>query len=446
LRIPSGSGNSTGKSLNYKWGYNVTDCSGTYCIDKIIVMGITDTKTLTVWNVSLTDCAVTSGRVILNMSLKDEETIEFVNATAPNEAVIEIDIDVTSLNNHSLMWEFYKKWENNNSVAVCVPNGLLNETSYKIDFTAGYSSSGRVQEFYYMDNGTLDNTNNFNSYTDNTIDFLDLLSADSTTFLFEFTDSSGLEVDDILVHTFRKYIGEGLFREVERSQQDDGGQTHVHLVEEDVIYYFMITQYGNILYTSETYNAKCLSTPCGISLSASPTVANWSIIDNEGGQYAISTDRNTRIVTLDFDLDSSALVNISLYSYNGAVATPINSTTLTAMAGSLDLSVPLAYGNKTFFVAIFNNNEFVKSEWIDLTDRAKDYFGTTGAILGGIVVLSMILMAVTEGAGLIIFTVLALIMVSIMKLVDLNWMAIISIICAGGIILWKIISRRNKTG
>jgi len=55
-------------------------------------------------------------------------------------------------------------------------------------------------------------------------------------------------------------------------------------------------------------------------------------------------------------------------------------------------------------------------------------------------------MAVTEGAGAIIFTCLALIVIAILKLIDLNWMALISIICAGGIIIWKLVNRGRKQG
>jgi hypothetical protein len=329
---------------------------------------------------------------------------------------------------------------------VCVPNEILNSSTFKIDFTAGYNAGGHVQEFYYLDNGTLDNTNNFNSYTTHSINLHDLSSADSTTFLFAFTDVDGLEIDDAIIHTFRDYIGEGIFREVERSKQDDNGQTHVHLVEEDVIYYFMVTQYGNIIFTSNTYNAKCLATPCEISLSASPTETNWSIIDNEGGQYAVTSDKPTRIVTTTFSIDSSDLVNASVYKVINGNATLVNSTSVTSMSGSLDVAIPLAYGNATYFVAIYRNNSFIKSAWIDMTESGRNYFGTMGAILGGLIVLSMMLMAVSEGAGFIIFTVFALVVVVIMQLVELGWMALISIICAGAIILWKLVTRRQTIG
>ena len=433
LVIPDGTGNSTGKDISWLWNYNATHLTARN----------TSTQTQTVYNVSISDCEVVGGRVILNLTLRDEELNTYINQS--NEANIELDLSIVSLVNSSKVWGFDKKWTNSNNVTVCVPDGLLNTTSYEIDFTIGYDSIDHVREFYFLEDGTLDNTTSFNSYTDNTISLMDILSADSTTFLFSFTDTDGLDVDDAIVHTFRKYIGEGLFREVERSKQDNNGDTHVHLVEEDVIYYFMVTQYGEIIYTSDSYNAKCLATPCAISLSASSGDVNWSLIDDEtGSQFAVTSDKDTRITSLSFLLDSSDLVNLSVYSYNGDDETLINTSSLTSQAGSIDLHIPVSYGNETFFAVIYENNTFIQSTWIDLTERGRDYFGTTGVIFGGLIVMAMMFMAISEGIGFIIFTILALFVVVIMKLIDMNWMALISIICAGGIIIFKLVNGRRK--
>jgi len=432
--IPSGTGSYSGNNVNWYWVWNATN-SATYN---------TTTQTQKVYIVNLNDCSLVGGKVILNMSLKDEETKTLVNVTYPNLANIEADILVTSLKNSSQTWNFHKQWINNNSVAVCVPYGLLNYSTYRIDFVAGYSATGKVNEFYYLDNGTLDNSGMFNPYTNSSISLYDLNIADSTSFLFEFTNENHLSVENAIVHTFRKYIGEGAFYEVERSKQDNNGQTIVHLVEEDVIYYFTISQNGRILYTSSPYTAKCLSTPCKITLSASPTETNWSILDNEGGKYVIRSNKDNRIVSLNFNLDSPALVNLSVFSYNGRDVNYVNGSSLKSMAGSIDVYVPLSYGNKTFFAVIYKNNEFIKSVWIDFVERAKDYFGTTGALLGGFMVLAILLMAVSEGAGFILFAILGLIIISIMKLVDLDWLALSSIIGAGGVIVYKLVSRRGR--
>ena len=434
LTIPLGSGNSTGKDVNWLWEYNTN----------LITTRNTTTQTQKVYNVSVSDCSISGGTTILNLSLRDEELNSLVNITSPNLANIELDLTISSLIDSTIKWSFSKHWRENNTVSICVPNELLNSTSYKIDFTLGFDATDHVREFYYLDNGTLDNTSYFNTYTSNTISLFDLATDDWTTFLFEYTDSDNQKVDDIIVHTFRKYIGEGESREVERSKQDNAGQTHIHLVEEDVIYYFMITQYGKILYTSGEYNAKCLSSPCTISLSSSPTETNWSVIDNEGGKYIISVDKDTRISTTTFNLDEIATINSSIYRFYNGTEEIINSSTLTGTAGSIKIYIPLTYDNSTFFVAIYKNGVFIKSQWISLTESAIDYFGTAGAIFGGLIVVALMMMSISEGIGFIIFTFLSLIIISIMQLIDLSWLAIISIICAGGVIIFKLTGRRGS--
>ena len=433
LNIPDGWGNSTG--INYVWHWN-------YTIDGLISSTNISSTNITVFDLALDDCASFTD-IVLNMSLKDEGLFTLVNASAGSN--VDVDVYVSGIDDPTVSLHYSNAFVNDNNPQVCMPSGLLNNSQYNIEFTIGYDSTDRVREFFYLDNGTLNSSSTFNSYTPRSLNLMDLLTTDSTTFLFEYTDENNQKVDDIIVHTFRYYIGEGLYREVERSKQDNSGQTHVHLVEEDVIYYFMITQYGEILFTSDSYNAKCLSTPCEISLSASPTGQNWSIIDNEGGKYNVVSDGDARTVTTSFSLDTSTLVNVSLYKMFNASGVPelVNTSSITSMAGSIELSIPLSYDNSTFFVSIYNDNEFVKSTWVSMEEGANIYFGTLGLLLGGFIVLTMMLMAITEGVGFIVTTILAIIIISVMQLVDLGWLAIISIICAGGVIMWKLVKRRG---
>jgi hypothetical protein len=428
----AGMGNSTGKSYQYNWTYNATQ----------LTTRTTPTTTQTIISFAIDDCSVYTYQ-IANISHKDEETNSyFTNTTASK---MEIETLVTSNSNPNVIWSFAQSFTNRSSIRLCVPANVLNSTNMTIDMTMGYEANGYVREFFYLDNGTLDNTQYFNSYTNHNITLYDLLSSDSTTFLFEFTDENGLEVDDAIVHTYRKYIGEGVYREVERSRQDDSGQTHVHLVEEDVIYYFVITQNGHIIYTSTEYNAKCLSTPCTIELSATQDFTGFPTgWDNFNGvNFNVSSDKATRTATLTFLTDQLTPMNFSLFKYTDGEVQYINTTSLTATAGSISLSIPNSFGNSTFFASVFIDGEFAKSYWIDFKETAQDYFGTTGAILGGLMVLAIVLMAVSEGVGFIVFTVLAVFIVGLMQLIDLSWMALISILCAGGIIVWKLIKRRR---
>jgi len=437
--IPKGIGNSTGKTLdwNFDWDIRNTTTSKT---------SGSSSSNITVYNMSISDsCA---GKYVFStIKLYDEEDLDTaLNITAPNLQNIEVDLTITSLANSSIYWEYATSWNNSLSNTLCVADALLNYSSYRLDWIIGYDATDRVREFHYLDNGTLDKTGVINSLTSNVTNLLDLQSADSTTFLFSYTDEDGLAVPNSIVHTFRKYIGEGIFREAERSKQDNNGETHVHLVEEDVIYYFIISEDSEILYTSDTYNAKCLSTPCAIDLTGSSTETNWSLYDNEGGQYLIATNRATRTASITFNLATSGTVNASVYEYDAGVSTYVVSDVLTATAGTIDLVVPLSYSNSTYFVAVHRDDVFVKSGWLDLTESGKEYFGTFGALLGGLIVLALILMAITEGIGLIIFTALALILVGVMQLVELSWLSIISIISAGGIIVWKLTNRTRRQG
>lgn len=401
--------------------------------------GVTYTSTKanqSIYPITLDNCS--SNTVLLyNFTLRDEAS-RSIFAYPITNGTFNIDLLLSGYGTTNQVLNFSHAYNSTAQKIVCAN---VNFSKYRVDMVADYVANGYVKKFYFIDNGTLQNFS-----LPYKIDLHDLPTADSTSFLFEFTDANGLSVENAIVHTFRKYIGDGIFREVERSKQDNNGQTIVHLVEEDVIYYFMVTKDSNVLYTSDNYNAKCLSTPCEISLSASTSLINWSLGDEEGGKYSVSYNQATRVITLNFNLNGeTALVNMSLYKYINGTETFINYTSLTSASGSMSLTAPLVYGNATFFVVIYRDNVFVKSVWVDLTEGGINYFGTMGAILGALILLALMLMAVTEGAGFIVITIFGVIVIGIMKLVDLGWMAIISIICAGAVIVWKLVSGRQKS-
>lgn len=393
----------------------------------------------TIANFTLDNCSV--GTVPLyNFTLRDEATRQILNGTS-NNTMIDVDLTLSTYGTTDSVLTYNAQYSQVNPARICLDKNLTNER-YRIDMVVDYVTDGRVKEFYYIDNGTI-----VNSSKNMNIDLHDLLLTDSTTFLFEWTDETGLAVPDSIVHVFRKYIGEGVFREVERAKQDDNGQTHIHVVEEDVIYYFQVSLNNQTLWTSSTYNAKCLSSPCKIVLSASgelnPLPDDWDLENDI--DYLLSQNKTSRLVSLTFASNVSHLANLSLYRIdsNGAV-TLIDTTSLQGLGGILSLNVPASYGNQTFFASIFFDNEFIRSEWIDFRINARDIFGVFGAILSGLVVLAIILMAVSEGVGLIVFTVLGLLVSGLLMLVDLSWVAFISLACAGGIIIWKLIQRRNS--
>lgn len=430
--IPVGWGSVSGNLVN--WYYNLSINGTEY---------ITSITNQTIVSVSIDNCS-TFTDIILNMSLYDEGTQTLINGTLGSS--IELDLTLTQPNNTGFSVQYSNTWTDVNNALVCMPTGLLSTNSYQIDLVAEYVSTDHVTEFYYLDNGTLNSSNSFNSLTNRTISLFDLLTTDSTTFLFSFLDEDNLEVPNAIVHTYRYYIGEGTPKEVERSKQDDNGETHLHLVEEDVIYYFVISNEGEVLYTSSTYNAKCLATPCQIELEANPAFVDfptdWDLMPN--GAYTITSDYATRNIYLTFTSGTSVTMNLTVakQDYNGDV-TIVGSSKTTATSASISVNAPASAGNVTYYAIIYRNGGYIGNQIVDFSDQT-DYFSTTGQSMGFLMLIAIILMGVSEGALFFGFLVFALIVVSALALFKLGYYALIGFICAIAILLYKAAKRGRK--
>lgn len=433
LTIPDGTGSPIGNVIDWYWQFNITNV-GNYTAS---------TQNQTVYSVDIDDCSV-YGDLILNMTLLDENTRSLVNATVGS--LIELDLDITSKVDGSVSWEYSNTWDDEVSAMVCVPSELLNNSEYRIDFVAEYSSTDRVTEFFYLDNGTLDTGSTFNSLTNKTMFLYDLDIADSTTFLFSFTDKSNLEVPNAIVHVFRKYIGQGEFYEVERGKQDDNGETHIHLVEEDVIYFFTISDQGEIIYTSSNYNAKCLSTPCSITLEAaaqSPEFnKDWDLMPN--GTYSVTDDGLTRKVTLSFLTTEAAFMNLTIgkQDYHGDIEVVGSSQTF-ATSGSVSVIVPQSAGNITYYAIVYKDGSYIAHRIVDFTDDT-NYYDTTGNVMGFLLIIALILMGAAEGILLFVFLIFALILVGALALFKLTYYAIIGFVCALAVIVWKLVKKGGR--
>ena len=442
VTIPNGWGNTTGILQDWYWNYT---------INGIISNQNTSTENITVYELAIDDCS-TYGDLILNFSLNNEETNAPVNESAG--ANVEVDLTLTSKEDPTVYVTYSNTWTNENNPQVCLPNNVLNNSEYWLDLTVGFDSTDHVWEFYYIDDGTLNSTKilqSFNGDVTTNIDLMDLTTTDSTSFLFNYFNQDGLAVVDAIVHPMRKYIGDGQFLEVERSKADQNGDTIVHLVEEDVIYFFYITQYGVLLHTSSTYTALCQATPCTIQIEASGDGAefgtDWDLID--GGGYQISDDASSRTVNLTYLVNSSRTVNLTVYKYNNDGSySAINTTSSTGTSDTLLMTVPQSAGNVSFFASVIVDDEFINSEWIDFEQKAGDQMSTTLALfLGALIILTLGLMAVTEGVGTLVMVILGVVIAGSLGLIRTELSTgvnvIIYLVVAGGILLWKLTGGRK---
>jgi hypothetical protein len=426
LLIPDGYGSPAGITQYWNWTFNISS---------LLTNQVTPTQTQTVYAVDFDDCG-TYPILAYNLTLYDEETRSLINASAGAN----IQVDFTWTSNAGVDFQASFENDNNNTLLVCVPANVLNQTTYSVDLVAEYSSTDRVTEFYYINNGTVNETT-----IPDEIKLYDLAVDDSTTFLFTFLDENGLKVPGVIVETLRYYVGEGVFTEVERSREDNNGETHIHLVEEDVIYRFRITLENQEIFLSDQYNAKCLSTPCSITLSAEPETEDFPTVYNNlpEGSFQVSANRDTREVTLLFNLNSTASMNLTVFTSNNNEVEAVASGTTTASSSSVIVTVPLQYRNATYYATVYHNGDFVATRVVDLSESANDYFGALGLLLGALAVLCLALIGASHGEWVIVWTILGLVTASTMFLVDLPWYSLMTFVAGAGIFLMKLVSRRR---
>jgi hypothetical protein len=436
--IPDGAGNTTGKLAQWYWNYSIENYFEGY---------ETEPQNQIVYSVEIDNCTLYD-EVVLNLyQLNDEETDTLMNETLNPK--IEVDVKLISQGNPDVFWEYSTLFNSING-SICIPSVILNYTDYYLDIVIGFSADTYVNEFWYLDKGNVSQDSFwFDDYTSRNVTLRDLLADDSTSFLFTFYDENYLTQPNAIVTVLRKYINEGVFKEVERSKQDDNGQTLMHLVQEDVIYKFRVTLDGELLYESGEYTAKCVETPCSITLqkgTETVEIPDESERDNlPAGTYSISVDRSNRTATLSFNLNETGDMSFAIYTTgnNPNQYTLIDSDTVTSKSGTLTVYVPQTYDNQTFLASVRHNDMYVVDEWIDFTRSAYDIFGAMGLFLGAILVLTLGLIAVSHGGWTIVFIILGLIISMIAHLIDLDFYTLMWIICAGGLIVWKLSTRRT---
>ena len=388
----------------------------------------------TVFNLGFDDCS-TYTNVVYNFTLVDERDQNIIDV-ATNTSTINVDFLLTSITDPTLTLDYNATFLNNYNPSICISNST---EGFRTDLVVEFLSFDRVTEYYLIDNGTL------STVTQN-ITLYDLLDYYSTSFLFEFKDANNLPVENGLVEVWRYYVGDGNFKLVETGRMDEDGVTNLHLEEEDAIYFFNITDEGQRIYTSAEYNARCISTPCQIVLSADTKITDfptdWDLIPE--GSWKITSNRTTRVVTLKFNFISPVNMNLTIFRYSenqSIMDYGINSSETTASVGSIEVTVPTLEGNASFYAVVYRDGNWVGSEWINFVKRGMDYFGQIGAFFAGIIILALALIGIGSGAGVIVFIIVGLVVSVALFLLDITYPIIMYIVCAGILLIIKLSKR-----
>jgi len=101
-----------------------------------------------------------------------------------------------------------------------------------------------------------------------------------------------------------------------------------------------------------------------------------------------------------------------------------------------------------FSSSVTKGEEFVNSEWVDFEQKSRDYIGITlGLLLSALLILSLGLMTISEGAGTIFYVILGVFISGALGLMTTELSTGVSVtvylILAGGLLLWKFTRRRS---
>lgn len=425
--VPNGTGNGTGRLISYYWEYNIN--GGT---------NITSSSNQTVYEIGIGNC-VDYGFLILNYTMRDEAGR---NRSSTANATIEIDADLRSHYDSSVLWNYHNTTYDNNA-QVCMTTNISNYSTHRLDVTTKYTHEAHEVEYHYITNYNQSNG------THQEINLYDIATAQSTTYLIDFDDDDYLPVVDAIIDVWRYYVGDGEYVSVEHGKTNTDGQTILHLVSNDIRYKFYVWSNGELIYTSPEYIAMCQDTPCQINLKQSRgTNKTYSQIDNL--VYSLTFDRDAKTVTLEYATSdgSSSLIEMNVTMFSNYLNDTVCLESESGSGGTLTCTIPAHYSNQTYVVDIYQDGEFVDNDFYVFAIHPSTTFGYTGIFLAVLLIITLGLMAIASLIGVVILTILGIVLASSLSIFSGGSLlgvgsAIMWVIVAGGIIIYKLNNRRT---
>ncbi len=429
--------------VNWSWNYSIE------LETTVLIANTTQNQTQLVYHLTLDDCSV-QGTLVLNYSLKNEETQSVISLSSDLNSTIDIDVNIYTIDTSALIINYSHRYTNNTNPQVCIVDETLNSTPYKMDVVTKYEATGYATEYSHIQSFTLTN----NTIPQN-INLFDLASADSTEFLITFKDETFALVGGALIDITRYYVDEGLFKTIEIPKTDSNGQAMGHFVQNDVIYTLIISKEGTILAIFNDMVAVCADTTigdCKINLNAFLTGIPATDFETEYNlNIATTFDEDARRITTIFStIDGSvSTVQLNATQFTGYGNTTVCSHLLTSSSGTLICDIPESFGNVTVIAKLYSSSSpdrLVKVWIFTIEEDAMDIFGYTGIVLVFILILTIPFLLISSTIGMIIGTFIGLIIAALLNIYEGGGIigvgaTVLWAIIAGGIIIWKISQR-----
>ena len=264
----------------------------------------------TVSTLSLDNCSSFTN-VLFNYNMVDENTQLELSGTGENVS-LEVAITIFDSAETITILNFSTTFNQTNPNSICSLTNLFNGTTFVLDSTTKYSSGTREIEYYNIRDFIINNETSIQNIT-----LFDIKSSESTDFQITFKNSEFIVVENALIQVNRQYVSEGVFKTVELPITDSNGQTIVHLVQNDVVYNYIVTKDNEVIGTFNNLVAFCDDATigqCFILLNALEGTTPAFNPDIGSGISIQTTSFNdtTRDLTFGFSTNDGSVRTVSL--------------------------------------------------------------------------------------------------------------------------------------
>ena len=356
--------------------------------------------------------------LILNYTLYDQDSNTPLNATA-NSSIIEVLMNLYSYGTSSLITTFNNSYSNTNNAKVCMKAGILNATTYSMNYQTRFYANSYATEFKYGQNITINN----NTIPQN-IGLYDLLSTNSQEFLATYRDSNLIPQQGVLIDVQRQYIPLNSFISVETPITDDRGQAITHLVLGDVVYNFVVTKDGQLLAVFTNNIARCdnIATGlCTITLDQASSANNLPDFSQYLNlQYGFNYDNSTQTLQVLFKTvdGTTQSINWTVNQFENYGNVTICTGGNSLASGTFTCAIPSTYLNSSIIASLFINGAPVANYIFSTGASAASIFGGTRVILGLLMYMTLTLLFISNPIALVIGAMLGIIFASLFFMVD----------------------------
>jgi len=373
-------------------------------------------------------CDGTRINMTANFTTVDQDTLLNVN-----ESTFKGTIDY-----YAYSWTYNRTYSFNNY------SGEVGEWNFCIfpDYSTIYANIASEYTAIGYDQGSYVASNHlFNANVQNiTLYFLNGTISGNTDLVVKVLDGDLVIQKGIYVRMQRYYPGSGTWVEVESDTTDELGQSIFHVIEKEVSYKFILSNATTLLKTTEPIKIVCYSTPCVIELtiSADPENQFYNFKPIPGFSYTTSYDNNTQVFEYSF-VDTSGVLtgtNFVVKQVNGTSNPVICNTSLTGSSGTMTCNVSLLSGS---FIAnaygTFGSKTYLINTISATINNLWKTFGKEGMFWVIIFLISLAMVGIWNPAVSVTMMCIGFVLVSFLGVVSMPYIAIISIIIIGGIVI-----------